>query len=314
MANMIAFICSLLLALGSTLVFARMCKQKLAAKNITGVYSAPMIFFYSLVTSGALYGIWYGAVNGYSFASLALALFFAVFTGLGISLGLHRHDTHKSFKAHPAVLCILSIGAWMGGMKKETWVPNHNLHHAKEDTFYDPHTPYLFNQAGNWWGFWWSHVGWLFVQRTDLDVLKQTDISKIPFIQAERYLFFPCLMLGFLIPAALFGWEGLWISFLRMFYVLHITFSINSAGHLFGTQLPGKSKSRNGTWLGALCTMIGERYHANHHADQRCAFLGWQWFDVDAGKWLLRILEKLGLAYDVRKPVSETEPPLPLAA
>lgn len=313
--NILVLVISLLLAFGSTLVFARMYKKKLAAKNTEGVYSANMIFFYSLVTAGAFYGVWYGFVNGYSLSSFMLALFFSVYTGLGISLGLHRHDTHQSFKAHPAVLCALSIGAWMGGMRKATWIPNHELHHVKEDTSHDPHTPYLFNTNGDWWGFWWSHLVWMLVPRPYLETLKKTDVSKISFIRTERYLFFPCLILGFAIPSALFGWEGLWISFLRMFYVLHVTFSINSAGHMFGKPVRRKSLSRNGTWIGALFTIIGERYHANHHADQRCAFLGWRWFDVDAGKWLLCVLEQLGLVYHIHKPPSGMKPPvMPLAA
>ncbi|OGZ46634.1 MAG: hypothetical protein A3J54_01195 [Candidatus Ryanbacteria bacterium RIFCSPHIGHO2_02_FULL_45_13b] len=293
---------SLLLAFGSTMLLAYICRKKITEMNMLSVYSRGMIFFYSIITAGALYGVWYGLAKGYSFASFMLALFFSIFTGLGISLGLHRHDTHQSFKAHSIILFALSVGAWMGGMRKATWISNHELHHAKEDTTNDPHTPYLFNRDGDWWGFVYSHVGWMLVPRPSLEKLKKTNASTIPFIRTEQYLFYPCILLGFLLPTALFGWEGLWISFLRMFYVLHITFSINSAGHMFGTRLQGKSLSRNGTWVGALFTIIGERYHANHHADQRSAFLGWRWFDVDAGKWLLIVLEWFGFVWDVRRP------------
>ena len=229
-------------------------------------------------------------------------LFGSLATGLGISLGLHRHNTHKSFKTGPVFLFVLSALAWMGGMKKATWVANHELHHAKEEGPDDPHSPYIFDVHGDWLGFLWSHLGWMLVDRPHLEALKKTDVSKIPFIRTERYLFLPCLLLGFAIPTVFLGWEGLWISFLRMFYVLHITFSINSVGHRFGATVGRKSMSRNGSWIGAVFTMIGERYHANHHADQRCAFLGWRWFDVDAGKWLLVVLEQFDIVYDVNKP------------
>ncbi len=300
--NIIILAVSLLLAFGSAIALARLCRKKLSEINIEGVYAGGMIFSYSLVTAGALYAVWYGFTKGYSLGACILALFFSLITGLGISLGLHRYDTHRSFKAHPVFLFMLSACAWMGGMKKATWVTNHELHHRKEDTIDDPHSPYIFNKNGDWWGFWWSHVGWTLVHRPYLEALKKTDIFKIPFIRSEQYLFFPCLFLGFAIPTALLGWEGLWISFLRMFYVLHIAFSINSAGHKFGKQVWEKSKSRNGSWICALFTIIGERYHANHHAYQRCAFLGWRWYDVDAGKWALLILERLGVVYDVRRP------------
>jgi len=300
--NKTIFAVSLLFAFGSTFLLTFMFRKKLSEMNMVGEYSKDMIFSYSLITAGALYSTWYGFAEGYSFRAWMLFLFFSLITGLGISLGLHRHDTHRSYRTGSIFLFILSVWAWMGGMKKETWVANHTLHHEKEDKPDDPHSPYLFNRYGEWWGFLWSHLVWMLVPRPHLEALKKTDISRIPFIRTERYLFLPCLILGFAIPTALLGQEGLWISFLRMFYVLHITFSINSSGHMFGTTVSTKSLSRNGSWIGALFTMIGERYHANHHADQRSAFLGWRWFDVDAGKWLLVILERCGVVYNLNRP------------
>ena len=252
-------------------------------------------------------------MEGYSLVAFFVGWFGALYTGLGTSLGLHRHDTHGGFKAHAAVLFLLSMGAWMGGMKKWTWVPDHKLHHAKEDTILDPHSPYLFNKNGDGWGLLWSHIGWMLVDRPQLEKLKKTDTSKVPFIKTEQYLFVPCLLLGFLVPFAFLGQEGLWISFLRMFYMIHVTFNINSSGHRFGRIVYEKSKSRNGTWFGAFLTMVGERYHANHHADQQSAFLGWRWHDIDTGKWLLMVLEWFGLAWDVKRPrySNKLPPPTP---
>lgn len=316
--NRTVLVISLLFAFGSTIGLALSLRKKISDRGMKSKLSMGMIFSYSLVTAGALYAAWFGFMEGYSFRAIVLAWFFSLITGLGISLGLHRHDTHRSYKTGSVFLFILSVFAWMGGMKKTTWVSNHELHHEKEDGIDDPHSPYIFNKDGDWWGFCWSHLGWMLVERPHLEALKKTDESKIAFIRTERYLFFPCLLLGFAIPTALFGWEGLWISFLRMFYVLHITFSINSIGHFSGRRVREKSKSRNGTWIGAFFTMIGERYHANHHADQRSAFLGWRWFDVDAGKWLLLVLEQFGIVYDINRP-GRNDPPTgpnvwPLAA
>src|SRR3989338_8501449 len=299
---------SIFFAFGSTLVFALIFQKKLSEICVESKFSGGMIFSYSLVTAGAVYAVWYGFAEGYSWKAIFTGWAYALATGLGVSLGLHRHDTHRSYKAHSVFLFIVSACAWTGGMKKATWVANHELHHEKEDRYDDPHSPYLFDKNGDWWGFWWSHLGWMLVQRPHLELLKKTDISKICFIRTERYLFSPCLVLGFAVPTVLFGWECLWISFLRMFYVLHVTFSINSVGHRFGTRVRKKSLSRNGSWIGALFTMIGERYHANHHADMRCAFLGWRWYDIDAGKWFLIVLEKLGVVYEVRKPRRDNLP------
>ena len=310
--NITVLIVSLLVGFGSMIAFALKMQKKLSEIHIKGVYSWGMIFSYSIVIAGTLYAVWFGFTEGYSRVALFVGWGYAFYTGLGTSLGLHRHDTHGSFKAHPVVQFFLSTGAWMGGMKKWTWIPDHNLHHEKEDTLEDMHTPYMFNPVGDFWGLMWSHLGWMLVDRPELEVLKKTDISKIPFIRTERYLFVPCLLLGFFVPFAFLGQEGLWISFLRMFYMTNITFSINSFGHRFGKQVRERSKSRNGTWIGALFTMVGERYHNNHHADMRSAFLGWRWYDVDAGKWLLVFLEQLGLVWDVKRPGrNKLHPPNP---
>jgi len=308
MMNLAVLVVSLLFAFGSTIDLTWVLRKKISDMGVKNKLSIGMIFSYSLVTTGALYGVWYGFEYGYSYRALFVSWFDSLTTGLGISLGLHRYDTHRTYKTGPVLQFILSACAWKGGMKKATWVSNHELHHEKEDTIDDPHSPFIFNKNGDWWGFWWSHLGWMLVERPYLEALKKTDVSRISFIRTERYLFLPCLLLGFAIPTMFLGWEGLWISFLRMFYVLHITFSINSVGHMFGTSVREKSLSRNGTWIGALFTMIGERYHANHHADQRCAFLGWRRFDVDAGKWLLIVLEQFGVVYDVNKPGRNNPP------
>jgi len=274
--------------------------QKLREKQITAYPVYSTITFLSLITAGALYGVWYGCTGGYSFISIAATFFMTIYTGLGVSLGLHRHDTHKSFKMDPVVECILAVGAWMAGMHKRSWVPNHHQHHAYEDKFDDPHSPKLFD--GRWYGFFWSHIGWLFVQREYSPSVQRMDTARIPFIRSERFLFAPCFVLGFIIPYVFFGQAGVWLAFIRVTYVLNMAFSINSAGHMFGTAVRQESFSRNGSWFGALLTMVGERYHAFHHADPRSAYLGWRWWDIDVGKWVLRSLELMGLVWDVRRP------------
>lgn len=273
-------------------------RRRLRDMNIESHIEFSMMIPLSLIGGGALYGIWHGFTMGYSFGAILTAFVLTLFRGLGISLGLHRHDTHKSFKAHPLFQFFLALCHWTGGMRKKTWVPDHEQHHRYEDTIRDPHSPWApFN--GGWRGWLWSDAGWLLVKR-DLHVPTREDIS---FLRAESCLFPLCFALGFAIPYYFFGLEGLLLcGFMSVAYVFKTAFGVNSSGHMFGRAVNQKSKSRNTSWFFALITMVGEKYHANHHADQGCAFLGWRWYDVDAGKWLLLGLEKLGIVYDVKRP------------
>ena len=88
-------------------------------------------------------------------------------TGLGVTVGFHRHFTHRSFKARPAVRAVLAV---LGSAAIEgpviSWVADHRKHHAFSDRPGDPHSPHVDHGIG--WtgalrGLLHAHVGWLFV-------------------------------------------------------------------------------------------------------------------------------------------------------
>jgi stearoyl-CoA desaturase (delta-9 desaturase) len=63
-----------------------------------------------------------------------------VLTGLGITVGFHRHFTHRAFatsKPVRATLAILGTAAIEGPIT--AWVADHRKHHAFSDQFGDPH-------------------------------------------------------------------------------------------------------------------------------------------------------------------------------
>ncbi|MDP2734614.1 MAG: acyl-CoA desaturase, partial [bacterium] len=100
-------------------------------------------------------------------------------------------------------------------------------------------------------------------------------------------------------------WKGallalLIVGALRVVCVWHATWFINSGTHLWGER-PNKILSfATNLWLWVFA--LGEAFHNNHHADERCAWHGWKWYHPDPSKWVIWTLEKLGLAYDVRRP------------
>jgi stearoyl-CoA desaturase (Delta-9 desaturase) len=306
-------------------------RKKLWKKHIANspAYGACIVF--SIIIAGALYGLWYGIIEGYSWPAGITAITLAWSCGLSISLGPHRHDTHKSYSSKWWFQFMLACLHWMGGMQKTTWVQNHRQHHAKEDTIDDPHSPWA-PFCGGFLGWLWSYFGWMLIRR-NLEYTGRESGICLTMQKAERLLFVPCFLSGFYVPYLFFGFEGLWLcGFIRIAYVWGHAFDVNATGHMFGVAVNKKSYSGNGgiitgflarhaetanvkimkvllhilsgitLWIGACFNMVGEKNHGNHHANPRSAILGWQWYDIDSGKWVLLLLEKLGVVWDVRRP------------
>ena len=97
-------------------------------------------------------------------------------------------------------------------------------------------------------------------------------------------------------PAALTGL--LWGGFVRVFFVHHITWSINSVCHFFGRRrFETEDKSTNVFWL--ALPSLGEAWHHNHHAFPRSAVQGLRWCEVDVSGLVIRAMRRLGLAWNV---------------
>jgi stearoyl-CoA desaturase (delta-9 desaturase) len=160
-------------------------------------------------------------------------------------------------------------------------------------------------------GAWHAHVGWLFqpaapgLSRYVGDLLADRLISRV------SALFPLWVALGLVIPAALAGlitmsWTGallgfIWGGLARVFIGHHVTWSINSVCHLWGTR-PFRShdESRNNAIFGILA--MGEGWHNNHHAFPTSARHGLRWWEFDVSYLVIRVLEVCGLAWKVKVP------------
>jgi fatty-acid desaturase len=81
------------------------------------------------------------------------------------------------------------------------------------------------------------------------------------------------------------------------------TYCVNSVCHArwFGSRSHAtRDLSRNVWWVSLLA--LGEGWHNNHHAFPGSARLGQRWWQLDAGWTLIQLLERVGLARDVRLP------------
>ena len=251
---------------------------------------------------------------GLGWHDVIIALAFYWLTGLGVTVGFHRYFTHGSFKARTGLRVALAV---FGTMAIEgpvfNWVADHRRHHKYSDREGDPHSPWRYGDDTKALakGLAYAHMLWLF------DENKTSQEKFIPDLLSDRKLrvvhkLFPVLVLGSLLLPALIGglwgmsWQGaatafFWGSLVRVALLHHVTWSINSICHTFGTEeFEVRDKARNVSWL--AIASFGESWHNLHHADPTCARHGVLKGQLDPSARVIWALEKLGWAYDVRWP------------
>jgi fatty-acid desaturase len=268
----------------------------------------------------------------FSWTGVVLAILgLYVFGTLGINLCYHRLLTHRGLTC-PRWLehgfAILGVCCMQDTPAR--WVAVHRRHHEHADRQDDPHSPLV--------DFFWGHVGWMLVENRDLVRLSiydryAKDILRNPFYRRmERSLLYPAINLGswaifFLggfaatrlaggtaAEAAQFGASLLvWGVFVRTVVVWHITWSVNSAAHLWGYRTYDTGEQSRNNWIVAILTN-GEGWHNNHHADPRSARHGHRRSEIDIVFGTVRLLEAVGLATNICRPNPRATPVLPTEA
>jgi stearoyl-CoA desaturase (delta-9 desaturase) len=196
------------------------------------------------------------------------------------------------------------------------WVAVHRRHHQHSDQQEDPHSPHVHGAGvrGTIRGMWHSHVGWLFKPHPKGLAKYTRDLRRGKLIPWMSRLFPLWVLLGLLIPAGLGGlltmsWTGVLLGFIwgglaRVFLVHHVTWSINSVCHIWGSR-PYRShdESRNNAIFGVLA--MGEGWHNNHHAFPTSARHGLRWWQLDLSYVVIWTMSKVGLAHDLRLPTPD---------
>jgi stearoyl-CoA desaturase (delta-9 desaturase) len=251
---------------------------------------------------------------GLGWHDVVIGLAFYAVSGLGIAVGFHRYFTHGSFKPSRAFKIAIAVA---GSLAIEgpllDWVADHRRHHKYSDKEGDPHSPWRF---GDDWkaltkGMMWAHTGWLFDrdvsshQRFCPDWLADDDITAV-------HRWFPAMVAVSLLGPPLIGglwsmsWQGavtafFWASLVRISFLHHVTWSINSICHTFGKrEFEARDKSRNVAWLAVLS--FGESWHNLHHADPTCARHGVFKGQIDIAARVIWLAEKFGWVHNVRWP------------
>lgn len=281
---------------------------KLKIVNLIAI-ATPFIGF--LVAAIFFWGTLFNGVQ------LAIFGFMYAITSIGITIGYHRLFTHSSFKTSRFMTAVFAA---FGSMAIEgpvlQWVADHRRHHQCSDDEGDPHSPHLHSggilEALK--GMWHSHMGWMINPRTKQSMRYVGDLRKDKLVRRMSKLFPLWVLISLALPALLGGlmtltWMGAFLGFLwgglvRICFVHHVTWSINSVCHIWGAQpFNTNDHSRNNLIMGVFA--LGEGWHNNHHAFQSSARHGLRWWQLDMSYIIIWFMSKVGLVYDVRVPTKE---------
>jgi stearoyl-CoA desaturase (delta-9 desaturase) len=259
----------------------------------------------------------------FSWTGVVLCAVGVIFFGQGINLGYHRLLAHNSLavpKWFEWSLVTLALCTMQDTPVK--WVTSHRHHHKFSDVEADSHSPMT--------GFWWSHMGWLFLQNSATRGVMAYknychDLVDDPYYRllerdwrlpvlvylAHAFLFYAAgVVIGWLDTGTLMGGIQLGLSYLvwgvilRTVIVWHITWSINSLTHVFGYRsYDTRENSRNNWLLGYVAS--GEGWHNNHHHDSASASNRHRWWEFDLTWCVIWTLERLGIATNVIRPRAE---------
>jgi stearoyl-CoA desaturase (delta-9 desaturase) len=258
----------------------------------------------------ALLALWGRGVHT---RDVVLAAVLFILVGHGVTIGFHRLLAHKSFVASPSLKLAL-VGA--GSMAFEGgpigWVADHRRHHVFSDLEGDPHSPH--GKRSPLHGLWHAHIGWLFNHEPTSWPRHAADLLADRTMVVMNALFPLWCVVSLAIPFAL-GWilggnvgaalsALLWAGGVRIFFVHHVTWSINSLCHVYGRR-PFVTTDRSAN-VGALALFtMGESWHNGHHAFPRSARHGLLPHQWDTSARAIRCFEQLGWASDVHWPTED---------
>jgi stearoyl-CoA desaturase (delta-9 desaturase) len=251
------------------------------------------VVFMVAVHVGAIAAIARGPTRGLVLLALAtyLARMFAV------TAGYHRYFSHRAFRTSRLFqLALAFLGTTATQKGPLWWASTHRAHHRWSDTEKDVHSP-----ARK--GVWYAHAGWWLGRAHEQARLELVpDFAGYPELRwlDRNHVVGPAALI-----AALFLTGGvdavLWGYALSTCLVAHATFSVNSVAHLFGwRRYATRDTSRNNP-LVALVT-LGEGWHNNHHHYMSSANQGFFWWELDVTYAALRVLDKVGLVWALRRP------------
>ncbi len=259
------------------------------------------IVFFAVTTLVGLIGtavyIYHYGVTG---SEIALCVFFVVITPLSITVGYHRLFAHAAYKTNAVIrFLLLFFGAAAFEQSALEWSSQHQDHHRYVDTDRDPYSIKK--------GFFYAHIGWMLFWHHETDYDNVKGLAKDPLIRHQhRYYMVWAILAGIVTPLFIGALTGhllgalLMSVCLRLAVVHHCTFFINSICHMFGRSTYDIYATAKDNWFIAFLT-FGEGYHNFHHRFAGDYRNGVRWYQWDPSKWIIALLGKTGLAWDLKR-------------
>ncbi|KAL4578223.1 hypothetical protein LXL04_014343 [Taraxacum kok-saghyz] len=225
-------------------------------------------------------------------------------TGFGITLGYHRLICHRSFKVPIWLEYFLAYcGAHAFQRDPMFYANTHKNHHRYTDTYRDPVAPTH--------GFWYCNMGWFFNNDHIAAKCRESrggQYSKVPELKAQwfyrflhdTYFWHPAVLAAMLYLHGGFPYLA-WAMGMRAVVVHHFASLATYASHVWGERPWNSPDTSTNNWWVALLT-LGEGWHNNHHAFPRSARHGMEWWEFDPTWLLIKFLQLVGLATNVKLP------------
>ncbi|WP_454784669.1 acyl-CoA desaturase [Legionella sp. WA2024007413] len=244
----------------------------------------------------------------FSWIALSVAVILYFFRLFTIGAFYHRYFSHKAFKTNRFWQFIFAAVAGTSAQRGPLWwAAHHRQHHMVSDTPEDAHSPVQH-------GFWWSHVGWFLTKKHyNYNPERVRDLEQYPeLVFLERYdilmpalLFFVLFIIGWILQTYEPQWGTgigemlVWGFSVSLVALFNTTVIINSLCHVYGTRrYETQDNSKNNLFF-ALIT-LGEGWHNNHHHYPASARQGFRWWEIDITYYLIKLLELLGVVWDVK--------------
>ena len=215
---------------------------------------------------------------------------------LGVTLYLHRDQSHGGLILHPALRHLFRFWLWFSsGAVTREWVAVHRKHHACADREGDPHSPVVFGLKR------------VLFQGFELYRAAGSDPQTIrnygrgtPDDWLERHVYGRHAAAGIVLfvigHLVLFGIPGI------IMIAVHLSAQpffaggvINGLGHAVGYRSFEMPSTATNLVPWALL-LGGEELHNNHHAFPRSARFAAQRWEIDIGWLWIRLFSALGLA------------------
>ncbi|KAF5276873.1 hypothetical protein FQA39_LY06424 [Lamprigera yunnana] len=272
--------------------------------------SWPMIIVYAYFHVVAVYGVYLIFASAKILTTISVVVLYELGI-LGITAGVHRLWSHRSYKAKWQLRLFLTILQTLSFQDPIIdWARDHRVHHKFNETDADPYNAKR--------GFFFSHIGWMFFHKHPEVKSKGkgidfSDLYADPFLKFQKKYYFyimpiMCFILPTFLPMYLWGetfYNSFTINILRYILTLNSTLAVNSVAHRWGTKPYDKSLNPSENLTMSLLT-LGEGWHNYHHA------FPWDYKTAELGKYstnlttaFIDLMAKIGWAYDLKSASEE---------